>query len=127
MPVVSNTDILITDYKQNRSHIDLSYTIAEDTAAPHNAFIELPLYNFKGYKAVFNKAVPLAIETGTNYFIKVPLPAAERSGTISIRYNGLPQFFFGYAISILTLAVLMWKRANRRDGFRPCKLRPGQH
>jgi hypothetical protein len=108
-PQPSTGAILITNYKQERSNIDLSYTIAEDTAVMRNAFIDFPLYNFKGYKALFNKTVLLNIKTGTNYFIRVTLPIAERSGTITLRYKYPPQFFFGYAVSILTLAALIWR------------------
>jgi hypothetical protein len=112
-PAVSQDTIIISDYKQCRSRIDLAYTILEKGGAAQNYFVELPLYHFPGYKAFFNGTEPLAIETGTNFFMRIYLPVSEKSGTIKLRYTGLPRFFFAYAVSLLTFAFLIMKNRKR--------------
>jgi hypothetical protein len=113
-PEPSSAAIQITSYTQNRSHIELSYTVqgGAPSPLPQGAFIELPLYYYPGYKATFNKSENLPLREGTNYFIRAALPEGEAGGTISVRYRPLPRFIAAYVISLLTLAALIINRGR---------------
>jgi hypothetical protein len=115
-PAPSSSAIQITSYTQRRDNIELSYAVQGGAPLPQGAFIELPIYYYPGYKALFNKSASLPLQAGTNSFIRAALPEGEAGGTISVRYRPLPRFIASYVISLLTLAALIGNRGRERVG-----------
>jgi hypothetical protein len=102
-PVKSSDAISISDYTQKRDKIQFTYSLSD---SKNNNYVELPLYDFKGYKALLNKSQPLKIEKGKNNYIRIELP--ESDGTVTVEWKRPLIFIWGYCISLLSLLFIAY-------------------
>ena len=107
----------------NSDYVDMLYISDEEkvevrdyTLEPYRAriwlvceeegqYIEVPMFNYPGYKAFDEDGSRLPVETGSNNRVRVPLSPRSRPQKITVRFTGEDVFQAGYGI---TLAAVLW-------------------
>jgi hypothetical protein len=113
-PSVLKTDepIAFSNFTKQGVSIDFSYVRDGDVSAP--VMVELPLYGFPLYSALWNGTDKLTLEQGENYILSVILPANEQSGTVSVRLQKPWYVWAGEGSTLFTLLALsgfwIWKK-----------------
>ena len=78
-------------------------------------YIDVPLYCYPGYQAIYNDTENLTIVRGENDIIRILLPEGVTSGSIRVKYAGFWYFHLGDAITAVTIiAIVAVPAAQRR-------------
>lgn len=116
-PSVLKTEepVTIRNFVKNGVSVDFSYVRNGSISAP--AVLELPLYGYPLYRALWNGSVELPLSQGENHILTVTLPADEQSGTVSVRLLKPWYVWAGNGGTLVTLLALagawIWRRKRK--------------
>jgi len=92
--------VAVTDYGREGKQADLYFS-----SESGNQFVELPVFNYPGYRAFDQNRARLPIETGTNNRVRVLISSAGQDQAIHLEFAGKRIFWGGY---LATLAAALW-------------------
>ncbi|MBO4901200.1 MAG: hypothetical protein J5518_00205 [Lachnospiraceae bacterium] len=103
----SNPNISVTLYEKEGTHIVCQFFVSEE----YN-HIDFPLFYYPGYEASYYvpshmEGISLPVERGDEGRIRVVLPNTPEVAALDIQYKGMWYYKIGYAVSVLTGAVLI--------------------
>lgn len=90
----------VQDYTLEAYHARIRLVCKEE-----GQYIEVPMFNYPGYKAFDENGSRLPVVTGSNNRIRVLLSSASQAREITVRFTGEDVFWVGYGI---TLAAVLW-------------------
>lgn len=95
--------VSVRDFKKEGTKAAVSYTAQSD-----DAFIELPLQNYLGYRAVDELGQPVEIEQGEGGRMRFPVNGDGAEHRIYVRYGPVPGFVIADVVSALTILYCLW-------------------
>ncbi len=98
------TSVSVLDFKKKGTKAAVSYTARTD-----NAFIELPLQNYLGYRAVDESGQPVKIERGEGGRMRFLVNGDGAEHRIYVRYGPVPGFIIADAVSALTILYCLYR------------------
>ncbi len=98
------TSVSVLDFKKKGTKAAVSYTARTD-----NAFIELPLQNYLGYRAVDESGQPVKIERGEGGRMRFLVNGDGAEHRIYVRYGPVPGFIIADAESALTILYCLYR------------------
>ncbi|MDO4535777.1 MAG: hypothetical protein Q4B63_08225, partial [Clostridium perfringens] len=110
--VTSNNNALEISFTKEGTNMTIKFNNNNND----NAYIEIPLIYYLGYKATLDVngiKVNLPVEKGTNNIIKIPLEGYTE-GVISVSYAGTALQYSSLLITIITLILLIIYMIRRR-------------
>jgi uncharacterized membrane protein YfhO len=98
----------ITPVRFEREHHKMSVTFIKK--ADTSGWLEIPVYNFPGYRAAIDGDAGLQIEHGENNFVRIHIPVTlppksvnSMTHVVSLYYREPPLFWLGNLISLCTI------------------------
>lgn len=101
--------VSVRDFKKEGTKAAVSYTAQSD-----DAFIELPLQNYLGYRAVDELGQPVEIEQGEGGRMRFPVNGDGAEHRIYVRYGPVPGFVIADVVSALTILYCLWHCVKRK-------------
>lgn len=106
------TDIILSDadslqlnaYKKTGTTAHISYV-----SSNADAYIELPLLNYKGYRAVDEAGNELDITSGENSRIRIYSTGDGAEHQITVAYKGFPVFTIAFLCSIISMLIFLFR------------------
>lgn len=109
---VVNSDVeqvSILDFQKKGTKAKVTYK-----AATSEAYIELPIQNYIGYRASDENGNRLQIEQGMGARMRFGVIGDGAEHVISVRYGPYPPFVAATLVSALTMAAMIWYLWRRR-------------
>jgi hypothetical protein len=105
--------IAIRQYQKKGTKAAVVYTAAEE-----GGYIELPIQNYKGYRASDENGNRLEIGQGDGARMRFAVQGDGAEHTIYVRYGPNPVFGAATLVSALTVIVTVWGkwRKKRKNG-----------
>lgn len=97
--------VSVHDYKKEGTKAAVSYTATSD-----QAYIELPLQNYLGYRASDELGEPVKIEQGDGGRMRFLTKGDGAEHRIYVRYGPVAGFVIANVVSALTVLACLWKR-----------------
>lgn len=101
--------VSVRDFKKEGTRAAVSYTAQSD-----DAYIELPLQNYLGYRAVDESGQPVKIEQGEGGRMRFPVIGDGAEHRIYVRYGPVPGFVIADVVSALTILYCLWHCVKKR-------------
>lgn len=104
-------NVSVHDYQKNGTK-----AVAVYTATGEGNYIELPIQNYKGYRAYDENGSKLQIEPGMGGRMRFAANGDGTTHTINVRYGHQPAFILADLVSALTIggiSLLLWKQKRR--------------
>lgn len=104
-------NVSVRDYQKNGTKAITVYTASTD-----GNYVELPIQNYKGYRAYDENGSKLQIEQGLGGRMRFAVNGDGAEHTIYVRYGVQPFFMLANLISALTIGgniLLIWRRKRR--------------
>lgn len=96
--------VSVHDFKKKGTKAAVSYTAFSD-----NAFLELPLQNYLGYRAEDEQGQPVRIEQGEGGRMRFFVNGDGAEHRIYVRYGPVPGFVIANAVSALTILYCLYR------------------
>lgn len=96
--------VSVRDYKKEGTKAAVSYTAQSD-----DAYIELPVQNYLGYRAVNELGQPMRIEQGNGGRMRIFVDGDGAEHRIYVRYGPVPGFVIADAVSALTVLYCLYR------------------
>lgn len=96
--------VSVRDYKKEGTKAAVSYTAQSD-----DAYIELPVQNYLGYRAVNELGQPMRIEQGNGGRMRIFVDGDGAEHRIYVRYGPVPGFIIADAVSALTVLYCLYR------------------
>lgn len=100
--------VSIHDYQKEGTKAAVSYTASSD-----QAYIELPLQNYLGYRASDELGEPVKIEQGDGGRMRFLTKGDGAEHRIYVRYGPVAGFVIANVVSALTILACLWRRVRR--------------
>lgn len=100
--------VSIHDYQKEGTKAAVSYTASSD-----QAYIELPLQNYLGYRASDELGEPVKIEQGDGGRMRFLTKGDGAEHQIYVRYGPVAGFVIANVVSALTILACLWRRVRR--------------
>lgn len=97
-------DVSVRDYKKEGTKAAVSYTARSD-----DAYIELPVQNYLGYRAVDEQGQPVQIEQGEGGRMRFSVMGDGAEHRIYVRYGPVPGFVIADMVSVLTVLYCLYR------------------
>lgn len=107
--LASSENIQSIFISQNGCH----YQFECANSTPTKGWVEIPIFNYKGYKATDNISRPLVIENGNNNVIKIIVPE-NYSGTIDVDFKEPIYWRISEIITLISAFVIMMLIKNKK-------------
>lgn len=109
--ILDPSEITVSDYERKGTKSSVTYTAYAD-----GGYIELPVQNYPGYRAVDENGKKLSIEQGEGGRIRLAVQGDGVPHTIRVRYGQGPALILADLVSALTLGalgVLLWRKKTK--------------
>lgn len=104
MVISDIASVSVRDYKKEGTKAAVSYTAQSD-----DAYIELPVQNYLGYRAVNELGQPMRIEQGNGGRMRIFVDGDGAEHRIYVRYGPVPGFVIADAVSALTVLYCLYR------------------
>lgn len=99
--VVSNNDIIVSDYRRKGMNISFSYSNAKE-----GTVLQFPIYNY-GMHRIYLDGQELKAAEGQNHLLEAKIPEGYDEGLVEVRYKEPGLYILGNIISFLTAAGML--------------------